>query len=368
MSNSCRATKLIIEKKCILKNIENIQKYLGNNVEIMPILKANAYGTYINKELDIIEKFNIVGVSLVDEAIEIRKCGYKGDILILYPPVESEIEDIIKYDLTINGCNFSFLKLLNNKLNRKIKIHLEIETGMGRTGVLISKLNEYLKEMKTLDKIELEGLFTHFSSSSKDEEFSKVQIFRFEKALKIINENNLYPKFIHICNSGAIFNYKEYLYNMVRIGIMIYGYYPNPKFKDIIKLYPSMTLKTSISFIKKIEPGDTVGYNKNFVAKRDTIVATIPFGFGDGFISLETGQAYVLINNKKAPIIGICMDNMMLDITDIPDVDYNTEVYIWDNKNITVEQITDWCKDLCNYEILSSLSDRIPRYIVGDKR
>jgi len=167
-----------------------------------------------------------------------------------------------------------------------------------------------------------------------------------------------------MCNSGAIFNFKDPMFNMVRIGLLIYGYYPNDRFKNLINLYPSMMLKTNISFIKEIDEGDTVGYNKNFVTERKSIIATIPFGFSDGFIGLEAGEPYnpyVIIKGIKAKIVGICMDNMMIDVTDVPDVKTGDEVIIFDNEQLTVEEIARWCNGICNYEIISSLSDRIPR-------
>jgi alanine racemase len=364
---SLRATRLFVDTNKIIKNIDIIQNYIGKKIQIMPIIKANAYGTYINYCLKVLNKFDLVGVSLVDEAVKVRENGYKGDIFILYPPVQTELDDILNNDFSINGSNLNILRSINDlSKNKIINIHLEIETGMGRTGIQIKDLNNFLFELKKLKNINIVGAFTHFASSSNDLGYTNIQIERFEEALKIIKSNNIKLKYIHTCNSGAIFNFKNNYYNMVRIGLLLYGYYPNKKFKSELKLYPSTTLKTKINFIKKIDVGETVGYNKNFVAKRESIIATIPFGFGDGLIGLETDNPYVIINNKKAKIIGICMDNMMLDVTDIKNVNYDSDVIIWDNENLTIEKIASWIPGLCSYEILCSLSDRIPREIVGD--
>jgi len=363
---STRATKLIIDKTKIKNNIDSIQKYIGDNVEIMPIIKANAYGTHINCCLEILNKFKIVGVSLVDEAVTIRENGYKKNIFVLYPPVETEYQEIIKNNFTINGSNISSLQKINNLCKDEvIDIHVEIETGMGRTGIKKNELNDFIKSVKKMPHINITGAFTHFASSSKDLNFTKLQIEIFNDALNIIKDNNIKLKYIHVCNSGAIFTFKNSYYNMVRIGLLLYGYYPNERFINEINILPAVSLKTKISFLKCIDVGETVGYNKNFVAKRKSVIATIPFGFGDGLIGLETGIPYVIVNNKKAKIIGICMDNMMIDVTDIDNVNYDTEVIIWDNDNITIEQIASWIPDLCSYEILCSLSERIPREIVG---
>ncbi len=369
MKSLVRATRLVFDEKKIIKNINAVQEYIGNDVKIMPIIKANGYGSHINENLKILNKFDIVGVSLVDEAVHIRECGYKKDIFVLYPPIINELPTIINNNLIINGCNIDILLKLNElSKDKKIRVHVEIETGMGRTGVQLNKLNNFIDKVDKMDNIEIVGVFTHFASSSKDLDFTKIQISRFEKALKIFKDRNIDLEYIHVCNSGAIFNFKNNLYNMVRIGLLLLGYYPNSKFENIIKLYPSLTLKTKINYLKEIDVGDTVGYNKNFIAKRKSKIATIPFGFGDGLIGLETGNPYVIINGKKAFIIGICMDNMMIDVTDIEDINYETDVFIWDNENLTVEKIAEWIPDLCSYEILCSLSERIPRDFVGEER
>lgn len=359
-----RNTRLYINKNKIRANISTIQQYLGNDTQIMPIIKCNAYGTYLNKLIEIIDIFKYVGVALVDEGISLRKAGYKGNIFVLYPPSKEELKSIQKYNLFFNGCDIETLENFDKKAANKLTIHIEIDTGMGRTGIQIKNINDYIKRLKNLKNIEVDGVYSHLSSSSSDMDFSKLQINRFKDALDILKKEEVNYNYAHICNSGAIFSIKDPMFNMVRIGLLIYGYYPNERFKKLMSLYPSMMLKTNISFIKEIDINDTVGYNKNFVAKRKSTIATIPFGFGDGFIGLEAGEPYnpyVIVKEKKAPIIGICMDNMMIDVTDIPEVKTDDEVIIFDNERLTVEEVAKWCNGICNYEIISSLSDRIPR-------
>jgi alanine racemase len=368
MNNIYRPTKIIVDSDAIQKNINNIKQFIGPDITLMPVIKANGYGSYINYDKKFLYQFDYVSVALVSEAIQIRLIGFTKSILVLNPIVNNEIEYIIKYNLTINGCNLNTLKKISKTAKIPITIHLELETGMGRTGISTNELGHYIDEIKKLKNIYFEGVFSHLSSSSKDIEYSKKQIDEFEKGIAIIKKNDIKLKYIHLCNSGAIMNFSNKLYNMVRIGIMIYGYYPNKELRDKIKLYPSMILKTRINFLKQVQKGFCVGYNKNFIAKRETKVATIPFGFADGLIGLETGNPYVIINNKKAKIIGICMDNMMIDVTDIDNVDLGTEVFIWDNDNLTVEEVADWCNGICNYEIISSVSDRVPRIIINKKQ
>lgn len=353
-----RATKLLVDLDNIKHNIIKIKEYLGANISIMPIVKSFGYGTHLNYCSDILNQFEYVGVALLDEAIELRKNGYKNNILILYPLTKDEFELFKNYDFILNGSNI--FDLIDD--NTSAKVHVEIETGMGRTGLQTEFVDEYIKKLQDNKNILVDGIYTHLSSNS-DTAFSLKQINVFNNTIRKFEDNGLLPSNIHVCSSGGLKYYNEFLYNMVRIGILIYGYYPNESLKDVIDLKPGVELKTQISFLKAIDVGETVGYNQNFVAKRKTLVATIPFGFGDGLLTLETGEPYVIIDEQKVKIIGICMDNMMLDVTDLPNVHVGQDVYIWDNKNLTIEQIGDWCNGICNYEVMTSISERVPRVL-----
>lgn len=353
-----RCTQLIIDLNNIQHNIDSIKKYLGNNVEIMPVVKANGYGTYLNYCSNILNQFKYVAVALLDEAIMLRNNGYVNNIFILYPLSKEELKIAGKEDFIINGSNI--FQIIDSNISR-IRIHIEIETGMGRTGLQEHDVMKYINKLKHSSNIIVDGIFTHLSSSGSDISFSLNQISKFEKIVEKFARNDIHPKYKHFCCSGGLKNYRDYTYNMVRIGLLIYGYYPNDTLKNELSLKPSMVLKTNISFLKNINAGETVGYNKNFIAKEETKVATIPFGFADGLIGLETGIPYVIIKNKFAKIIGICMDNMMIDVTNIEDVKIGDVVYIWDNDKLTIEEVADWCNGICNYEVMSSISERVPR-------
>ena len=353
-----RKTQVIVNLESIKHNINELKNYLGSGVNIMPVVKAYGYGTHLNYCSDILNEFEYVAVAYLDEAIELRNSGYKNDILILYPLSKDEFDVAKEFDFILNGSNI--FDIVDDQT--KVRIHTEIETGMGRTGLQISRVDEYIERLKDNDNISVDGIFTHLSSNS-NEEFSLRQINLFEKTLEIFNENGIYPKNVHVCSSGGIKYYQDYLHNMVRIGLLIYGYYPNDSLKDVIELEPSMLLKTNISFLKTIGVGETVGYNKNFVAERESVIATIPFGFADGLLTLETGEPYVIVNGQKSKIIGICMDNMMLDVTEIDDVKLGDEVFIWDNDKLTIDQLGEWCNGICNYEVMSSISSRVPRVL-----
>jgi alanine racemase len=324
----------------------------------MPIVKDFGYGTHLNECPEILNQFDYVGVALLDEAIALRKNGYKNKILILYPLSIEEFEKAKKYDFILNGSNIFEL----NDQKTEIRVHTEIETGMGRTGLQIKNIDKYILNLKNNKNVVVDGLFTHLSTNT-DESFSLKQIELFDKAIAMFKDNGINPNNIHISSSGGLKYYKNHLYNMVRVGLLIYGYYPNDSLKNDLDIEPSVILKSNISFLKTIDIGETVGYNKNFVAERQTKVATIPFGFADGLLTLETGEPYVIVKGKKAKIIGICMDNMMLDVTEIENVNVGDIVYIWDNKELVIDQVGKWCNGICNYEVMSSISERVPRLI-----
>ena len=358
MINNFRTTRLVVDLQNIQHNINEIKHYIGNDVQLMPIVKANGYGSHLNYCSKILNQFKYVGVALLDEALLLRNNGYKNDIFILYPLSAEEFQVAVKNKFIINGSNI--LDLLSVDFKEKIRIHIEIETGMGRTGIKLEQVDDYFKKIQSISNIIIDGVFTHLSSNS-DEKFSLKQISLFENKVKELNNAGISFPNIHICCSGGLKKYKNHLHNMVRIGLLIYGYYPNDSLKQELSLKPSMVLKSKVSYLKEIGCGETVGYNKNFIAKRKSKIATIPFGFADGLIGLEAGEPFLLVNGQKAKIVGICMDNMMLDVTDISNVKIGTDVYIWDNKNLLVEQVGEWCNGICNYEVLSSISERVPR-------
>lgn len=353
---------LIINRENIKFNLDSIKQYISEKTNIMPIIKANAYGIGVDYILDIIKEKKItqIGVATVEEAAYIRK-KYDGMIFVLLQPFKEQVEDILANDIVTNVSDLNFLIALNKmaKNNNTIaKVHIEINTGMGRTGIQLNEISEFIDKIKELRYISVEGISSHFSTS-KDEYYTKEQINKFNYSINMIKKHINSIKYIHICSSSSILNYTEAHFNLVRVGIMMYGYYNDKR----IKLMPSLELLTHISYIHNVKKGEAIGYNKTTIAKKDMKVAIIPIGFADAFMGLESNIAHVLVNNQKANIIAICMDSMVIDITNIKQVDTNTKVILWDNKNITLEQWAEWTKT-STYEVLSILSNRIKRKLI----
>lgn len=355
-----RPTVLEINLDNFEYNLNQIKNKLKPETKIMPVIKANAYGTYINKRLDILNKFDIVAVAIVDEGEDLRKLGYEKEIFVLNQPDINEIEKITKNNLTIGLSSMEFLKEVK-KQNKDLRVHIEIETGMGRTGVTLEKIEEFIEEIKNTKNIKVEGIYTHLSSADNDEEYTKKQLKIFSEAVEKITKKINTIKYIHSSASNGIVNYPEGQYNLVRAGMILYGYESGEGIKEKIELKPVAKLKSKITYLKEVEKGTSISYGRRFITKKKSKIATIPIGYADGLRRCLSNKGEVLINGRKVPIIGsVCMDSFMADVTDLPEVKLGDTVYIWDNEKITLDELAKKC-DTINYEIISTISERVPR-------
>lgn len=358
-----RPTVLEVNLKNFEHNVNQIQNYVGKDVRLMPVIKASGYGTYINKVLEIVNKFEIVAVAVVDEAIELRNLGYTKEIFVLNQPYKDEIEKIVKYDITVGISSLGFLEELG-KQTGNVKIHIEIGTGMGRTGINPSRVEEYITEVEKYPNVQIEGMYTHLSSADIDFEYTEKQLNSFERAVETAKNILGELKYVHCSASNGILNFPNSYHNLVRPGIILYGYDSCEGSVEKLDLKPICKLKSKITFLKEVEANTSIGYSRSFVTSRKTKVATIPVGYADGLRRTLSNKGEVLIRGKRVPIIGsVCMDSFMADVTDLDEVAAGDDVYIWDNENITVEEIAKTCGTI-NYEILCAVSNRVPRVFV----
>lgn len=364
-----RGSKLYIDLSAIDFNLKSIKSNLRANTEIMPVIKATAYGTgdIGLKEVLLKNNINIVAVALTEEGANLRKHDFKMPIVILNQPLEEEIPYIVENNLTPGIAVLDFAKKLNEYANQKqttINVHVEIDTGMGRVGVKPEETLEFIKELKELGNINVEGIYTHFSSADSSKEYTNEQISKFQFVVNELEKESIKVKYMHACNSAGIMCYPEAHYNLVRPGISIYGYYPDEGMDCKINLKPSAKLKSKISFIKEVDSGSAISYSRKFVTERKSIIATVPIGYADGIRRELTNKGKVYVNGKIAPIVGtVCMDSFMIDVTDMPNTKIGDEVVIFDNENITLEEVAKQCGTI-NYEILSGISNRVPRVYV----
>lgn len=350
-----RETVLEINTNNFKYNIEQIKRY--SHKEIMPVIKANGYGTYINKDLELINDFNIVAVAMVGEAVDLRNIGYKKDIFVLNQPYIEDIDDIIKYDIIVGLSSIEFINEII-KRNISIRCHLELETGMNRTGINIKDLPKYIELIKN-SNIKVEGLYTHFSSADNDIEYTNKQYNLFKEGYDLLKEHFNF-KYIHTSASNGLLNLKEDLTNIVRAGIIMYGYPSSNDTYTKIDLKPVAKLRSKINFIKEVEEGSSISYSRTFTSASKMTVATVGIGYADGIRRILSNKGKVIVNNHVCNIVGnICMDSFMIDVTNIQ-ASVGDTVWIWDNETITLEDIAK-SSNTINYEILCNISDRVPR-------
>lgn len=368
-----RRTWAEINLDALIHNLNLIKK---RSDKIFSVVKADAYGHGASVVAPELEKAGTDGfaVSSLDEALELRHCGITKPILILgYTPVESALT-LAENNITQTVYSLTIAKALNafaEKNSVKIKCHLKIDTGMSRLGFDcrsgdLPGLLE-IEETLNLNNLEFEGVFTHFASADDDSDFTNSQYERFTSAITILEEKGYKFKFRHCRNSAAILNFDDKKMDISRAGIILYGLTPSEPMKFDEKLIPVMELKSVVSLIKTIKKGDTVSYGRTFVADRDIVTATVPVGYADGYNRLLSSKGYVLIGGKKANIIGrVCMDQMIVDITDIEGVREFDEVLLF-GRDLPVEILANMC-DTINYEIICAVSRRVPRvYIKNGK-
>lgn len=381
---------LEVNLKAVENNLKKIKNIVGEKVNVAPVIKADAYGLGATKLKNILEKQNIKMciVATIDEAIKLRRSGFKIDILTLNELLPYEAPKVVKYNLTVGLSDLEVAKKINDEVekydenaknhnknlvngvnknnsklmhkNRKINIHIEIDTGMGRVGINPKNALEFMKEISKLPNLNVEGIYTHFSSADSSKEYTEMQINLFNKTIEELKKSGYEFKYIHSSASSGILNFKNAYFNMVRPGIVTYGYMPDKSMENTLKLEPATKLISHIVFIKEVPKGTAISYGRTYIAKEKRTIATIPLGYADGVKRILSNRGRVYINGKYAPIVGnVCMDNFMVDITGI-NARVGDEVILWDNENITVEEIADLCNTI-NYEIICTISKRVGR-------
>ncbi|WP_291581812.1 alanine racemase [Clostridium sp. UBA6640] len=360
-------------------NMREIRK-IAKSKNIIAVVKADGYG---HGAVDIAPVLlqngaNGLAVAVISEAVELRRAGIEASIMVLGFTPPNLIDNLLRYDIEQTVINYEFAKELSNmarKKNKIAKIHIAVDTGMRRIGFLPNdKSVDEIYKISQLPNIEIEGLFSHFSSADEgDKEYTKLQVKRFDDFYSKLKDLNIKINNRHIGNSAAIIDLPETHFEAVRPGIILYGYYPsNEVVKDKVKLKPVMSLKSNIIHIKTLPPGEHISYGRRFKTERESVIATLPVGYADGYTRLLFGKAKVIVNGKFAPVVGtICMDQCMIDITDIDGVELGNEVILIGeddyNNKFTADNVAELLGTI-NYEIVCAINKRVPRvYIKGGK-
>ena len=360
----------------IAQNVKNIKKLIGKKKELMAVVKGNAYGH------DILEISSVVlengatrlAVARLEEAIFLRKAGITVPILVLGLTLKPQAESLVSYDITPTVCEFEMIEKLSElavQMNKMAKIHLKVDTGMGRIGIFPDDVLRFIKRIKTLKKVEIEGIFTHFSvADEKDKFYTEEQFRKFIEILTILEKEGIKIPIKHVGNSATLLDLPHMWLDMVRPGLAIYGLYPSKEVKKTINLIPAQQFKTKIVFIKELPRGESISYGRTYITKRRMRVASLPVGYADGYNRLLSNQGEVLVRGQRVPIIGrVCMDQCMIDVTNLTQVEIGDEVVLWGRQGeemITVEEIAQKIRTI-NYEIVH-LPDkkRVPKLFIKD--
>lgn len=363
-----------INLDAIGNNIREIRKLIKEKTQLLAVVKADAYGHGAEEvaKVCLYNGADQLAVATCNEGVQVRQWSIQVPVLILGNTVEGQLETVINNNLTQAVFRYETAKKMSDmavKLNKTALIHIKIDTGMSRIGFLPN--DEALDEIEkifALPNLKVTGVFTHFATADeKDKTFTMVQYKRFRFITDALNAKGHTDFIRHCANSGAILDMPELQLDMVRAGIIIYGMYPSTQVTHPINLIPAMSLKSQISYVKYLEENVSIGYGRTYFTTQKTKVATIPIGYADGYSRAFSNKARVIINGHYAPIIGnVCMDQMMVDVTNIPDVKDGDSVIIMgsDGKNsVSAEELANIAGTI-NYEIVCDVGKRVPRVYV----
>lgn len=354
-------------------------KRVAKGKKTFGVIKADGYGHGANELAQILveEEVDYLAVAVITEAVELRKAGFEKPILVLGFTPPTFAKEIVHYNVTQAVFSYELGEAISNeavKQQKIAKIHIKLDTGMGRVGYPseLGVINE-IEKIAKLKNVVLEGIFSHFATA--DEENKKFSYYQIEKYVRMIDElarKGINFEIKHIANSAAIIDMPEAYFDGVRPGIMLYGYYPSFEVKkENVLLKPVMSLKANVVHIKEVPEATSISYGRKFLTKRNSRIATLPFGYADGYSRLLFEKSKVIVADKLVPVIGrICMDQCMIDVTECENLNIGDEVIVMGDKNgISIN--ADYYASLLgtiSYEILCMVSKRVPRvYLKDDK-
>lgn len=373
---SDKRIKAVINKTAVKENLLNLYNVMDVPVPIMCVIKADGYGHGALELASIYEEMNEVcgyATATAEEALSLRNAGIKKRILILGATFEDDYDELIKNNIDLTVFSYDAASIMNEharKLGLTANVHIKTDTGMSRIGLTPDEAGcEIVCRINELENINIIGLFTHFAKADETDKTSAYnQLNRYKKLLSLINEKGIDVPIRHCSNSAALLELKEARFDMVRAGIVLYGLWPsNEIIKENVTLKPVMSLISHIVYVKEISKGTQISYGGTFEAAQRMRIATIPVGYADGYPRMQSNKGRVIINGQYAPILGrVCMDQMMVDITNIPDAVIGSEVILMGasgNAAITAEEIGD-ISGRFNYELVCDITKRVPRVYI----
>ena len=356
-----------------INNMEGFKSLISKNTKIMAVIKADGYGhgaVQIAHKLEDLPYLFGFAVATAEESFELRDAGITKPILILGYTFKEDYEKLIEYGVTLTVFTDEMLKDIEEaaaNTGKNATVHVKLDTGMSRIGIQADEAGiDFVKKVYASKYINLEGLFTHIARADEiDKSKANEQIKLYNLFIDNLRKQNINIPICHVSNSASILEIPDANLDMVRAGITLYGLWPsNEVSKDKIPLYPLLKLVSHVAYVKLLKKGREISYGGTFTTKKDAVIATIPCGYADGIPRGLSNKGYVLIHGKIAPIVGrVCMDQFMVDVTDIDDVKVLDEVVIigtQGDKTITAEEVGD-ISGRFNYELVCEISKRVPR-------
>jgi len=373
-NGALRPTQVYVDLDRISENLHRIQDFVGT-AEVMPIIKANAYGHGLIDVARHLLKHGTacLGVAFLEEALLLRESEITIPILVLGGVLGDQVPTFIQNDLTLTASSVEKLEQIDQvaaQMGKQAKVHLKIDTGMERLGVHYYSATGLLEASLNCKNTDILGIFSHFANADKSDLASaRLQIERFQEVLKFYEDRSLPTPIRHMANSGAILQLPESYMDLVRPGIILFGVYPSHEVQQTIPISPALSWHTRVVYFKVVKPGHPVSYGSTWQTDHLTRVVTIPVGYGDGYFRSMSNKAEVVIRGKRYPTVGrICMDQVMANIE--WETAYNNDEVILigsqGDEHISVEDLARWAGTI-PYEILTNINTRVPRIYITAK-
>ncbi|GIO24615.1 alanine racemase [Oceanobacillus sp. J11TS1] len=374
ITTSFRDTWVEVSLQALAFNVKHLKQHIRKGSRFMAVVKADGYGhgavPIAEEALD--NGADYLGVAFLDEALRLREAGITAPILLLgYTPAHS-VYKAVEQDITMTVYSHETIEAIRQAaetLRKKAKIHIKVDTGMTRIGVRTAEEALYLCQALDQKELEVEGIFTHFAEADNAEssDYTYKQFETFQYIYQVLEAKGYTIPIKHCCNSAATIAYPEMHLDMVRVGVSLYGLYPEPHLKEMLPLKQVMSLKTKPVLIKRVPAGESVSYGRTYTTTKDTKVATLPIGYADGLSRLLSNQGHVTIHGEECPIIGrVCMDQTMVDVSEIEDIKENTIVTIFGDPRdgyISLDTVAAQMQTI-HYETVCLIGKRVPRKYV----
>lgn len=368
LPKTARPAWLEVSRSALAYNCRNIKQKLGQNVELLAMVKANAYGhgAVECSQLFLKNGATSLGVAIIEEGVELREAGIKAPILVAYPEMEGREELILKYNLEQTVCDWRFARNLSKlaaKKGKRVNLCVKVDTGMGRYGLTPQQGVDLIKKLTGLPGIRVKGVMSHFSSAfTKDKTYTYQELEYFKQTLELLGERKIEVPIKSIANSSAALDLPESYFNQARVGVLLYGIYPSPENLKSVLVKPAASLKARISFLKRVPAGTPISYMRTYHTTKEAVIATVPLGYCDGYNFFLSNRGRALLKGIEVPVVGrICMDSLMLDVTEVAEVKLGDEVVFFGRqrgKNISIDEVAEKAGSI-SYDIITRMGKRL---------